>query len=494
METALSSDDKLHLKRLLEEQEYRRKYNKLKYWADEYAYSWQWELANCSSNHAQILAMCANQIGKTTTGAWITACHLTGLYPKDWIGHKFDKPIKAWACGVSNESTRNILQMNLLGTPGVPSEQGTGFIPKHCILETTRKPQVPNAIQTVLVQHHCPVSGNKNGVSTLDFKAYEQGEPKFMGIPIHWNWLDEQPSDGIYKQCITRTVATGGITMMTFTPESGLNETIRQFMHDIQPGQKLIQATWEDVTHVSDERKGQLLAQYNKYERDMRTKGIPIFGTGMVFMIPDDEIMIDPIELPSEWPRLAGLDFGWDHPTAVIWMAWDRETDTCYFYSEYRQSQRTAQNHAPAIKARGQWIPCVWPHDGVSHEKATGTPLADEFRKEGVNMTIDHHRNPMAPGETGKGNIKREPGLNAMLESMENGTFKVFSNCTQWFEEKNMYYRGDDGNPIAIKEDLIQASRYAFQNRKRFAKTRAESSLINKYDGKSLPIKSRGIV
>jgi len=493
-QTPSSKEDKIRLKRLLLEKESRRKYNQLGYWWAEQAYQWQIDLGNATDISAQILAMCANQIGKTTAGAAITAVHLTGLYPKFWLGKKFMNPIKAWACGISNETTRDILQMNLLGEPGDPGQQGTGLIPRDCILQTTRKPQVPNAIQTVLVQHHCPLTGKQNGVSRCDFKAYEQGKEKFMGRPMHWIWLDEQPPDSIYSQCTTRTLATGGIVMMTFTPESGINRTIHQFMNDIKPGQRLIQATWADAPHLSEERKTQLLSQYGPHEARMRSLGIPIFGSGQVFMVPDEDIMIDPIELPSEWPRICGLDFGWDHPTAAVWMAWDKETDIVYLYSEYRQDKTTAQMHAPAIKQRGPWIPVVWPHDGMSHDKGSGIGLADQFRAQGINMTIDHHRNPLAPGEKGKGSLSVEPGVNAILQAMENKSFKVFSCCSAWFQEKSMYHRGDDGKIVPLVDDLMSATRYAYQNRARFAKTRAEAALTNKYDGQPLPINSLGTV
>ena len=477
---------------LLREKEYREKFNRMYYWGRT-AYPWQKDLANATGEGAQILAMCANQIGKTTTGAYITACHLTGKYPKWWKGHKFSRPIKAWACGISNETTRDILQFNLLGEPGDPSAQGSGFIPKECILETTRKPQVPNAVQTVLVRHYDPITGKENGVSRLDFKAYEQGESKFMGRPMDWIWLDEQPDDGIYTQCITRTVSTAGLMMMTFTPESGVNKTINQFMNDLQPGQCLIQATWDDAPHLDEERKKQLLAQYSPHEAKMRSRGIPVFGSGLVFPLPDDELMIEPFELPDHWPRIAGLDFGYDHPTAVIWLAWDRETDTSYLYHEYRERQLNAQQHAPAIKAAGAWIPVAWPHDGMIHDKGSGTGLADQYRAQGVAMAVEHFRNPPTPEQKGKGDIRIEPGINALLQAMTNGQFKVFSTCTRWFEEKGMYHR-DDGKIMALTDDLMSATRYAFQMRHKYAKTKIETNLMSRYSGQSLPINIQGVV
>ena len=41
----------------------------------------------------------ANQSGKSTVGAYILVCHLTGDYPPDWEGRRFTQPIIAWVLG-----------------------------------------------------------------------------------------------------------------------------------------------------------------------------------------------------------------------------------------------------------------------------------------------------------------------------------------------------------------------------------------------------------
>lgn len=489
----LSSVEIQKLSMLMAEQERRERFGKLKSFHVD-SYDWQRDLANCSQESSQILAMCANQIGKTTAGAYITACHLTGLYPDWWTGHEFIRPINAWACGVSNDTTRDILQAVLLGQPGVLDDQGTGFIPRECIVNTIRKPQVPNAFQTVYIRHSR--NGRENGYSRLDFKAYEQGEDKFMGRPMDWIWLDEQPSPNIYTQCITRTVATAGKVMMTFTPEDGLTKTINQFMNDIKPGQYLLNATWDDAPHLNEQRKKELLSQYPPHEAKMRSLGIPVFGKGLVFPIPDDDIMIEPMKIPDHWPRIAGIDFGYDHPTAVVWLAWDRDTDFTVIYNEYRERHNTPQMCGPIIRKVTPWIPTVWPHDGNKNNPGNEGAIttADLFRKEGVKMTRDHFRNPLAPGEGGKGNIKREPGITSLLQAMDAGTFKVFSTCVEWFKEKQMYHRGDDGQIVSLGDDLMSATRYAYQSRARFACTRPEHDAYQKYHGKSLPSHNRGVL
>lgn len=486
-QTNESTEDLQRLHKLLEEQDRRVKYNKLQNFK---LYGWQLELAYASKDYAQMLAMCANQIGKTTCGAAITAFHLTGKYPKNWKGHKFTRPIKAWAAGVSTESTRDILQANMLGEPGNPEDLGAAFIPKEDIVETVRKPQVVGAVQSVTVKHYNDW-GRHDGYSKLEFKSYEQGESKFMGRPMDWIWLDEQPDENIYTQCITRTVATKGFVMMTFTPEDGMTPTIHQFVNDRKPGQFLLQASWDDAPHLDEERKEQLLSQYLPHERDMRARGIPFYGTGLVFPIPDEDVIIDPIELPDHWARICGIDFGWDHPTAIVWCAWDREGDEFYIYRTYRRRKATISEHGAVFRGVDQWVPVVYPHDGNKHDGA-GDTTADLYRREGVNMAHTHFTNPPPLGLQ-KGDMKIEPGIMAMLQAMQEGRFKVFASCSDWFQEKSSYHR-DEGKIVALTDDLMSASRYAFQSRTRYATTQPfGGSGYDSYSGKDLPLPNKRV-
>ena len=437
--------------------EERQQYNKLAYFKP---YPWQRKLLNSSKDNAQTLLMAANRVGKSYSGAMNIAYHATGLYPDDWEGHKWLHPVNCWAAGVSAESTRDILQNELLGTPENPDALGTGAIPRDCIGERTRKAQVPNAVASVLVKHH--TNGVFDGWSKIDFKAFEQGEKKFMGTSQHEIWLDEQPPDGLFTQCITRTANTGGHVTMTFTPEDGVTPVVHQFTKNRKPGMALVQATWDDAPHLTEAVKEQLLAVYGEHERDMRSKGIPVFGSGPVFQVSEEQLVIDPFPIPDFWPAIAAIDFGWDHPTAVVWLRWDRDSDTVYVVDCYRQRISTAAIHAAAIRAREE-CPVAWPHDGMIHEKGSGVSMADQYRQLGVQMLPLYFTNPMAPGEKGTGNYKVEPGINAMHQAMQEGRFKVFKTCREWFDEYRMYHR-EEGKIHALDDDLMSATRYAFQS------------------------------
>lgn len=160
--------------------------------------------------------MAANRIGKSYCGSMEMSYHLTGLYPKWWQGRRFKQPIVGWAGGVSNETTRDIVQFELLGSPDDPEAFGSGTIPKNYIIKTERKPGVPNAKSVALIQH---VSG---GNSSLFFKAYEMGVEKWQGRSVDCVWLDEEPSRELYSQAVTRTLDRKGMVYMTFTPEHGI--------------------------------------------------------------------------------------------------------------------------------------------------------------------------------------------------------------------------------------------------------------------------------
>ncbi len=432
-------------------------------------YIWQKDFLTASKDNAQVLLMTGNRCGKTFTGAAGMSYHATGLYPAWWEGKRFYKPIKAWAAGVSNAKTREIVQSELLGDADNPMAFGTGAIPLEHIVSTTRLPGVPNAFQNVIVKHYNE-HGKYDGNSRIGFLSYEMGFEKFMGSALDYIWLDEEPSYPIFSQCITRTADTDGILVMTFTPETGMTPVVHMFLNDLKPGQRIVRAGWDDVTHLSKERQVQLLATYLPHEREMRRRGEPVFGSGMVFAVDPDAIRIAPFDIPPYWPRLAGLDFGWEHPTAVVWMALDPDNDIIYVYGDYKKKKTIIPLHAVAIRSRGLNIPVAWPHDGYQHEKGSGTSMADQYRDELVNMLPFHFTNPPAPGKKeGTGGISVEAGIMELLTRMETGRFKVFSTCGGFWEEFTQYHR-QDGVIVKLFDDTMSACRYGVMSI-RFAET-----------------------
>jgi phage terminase large subunit-like protein len=152
------------------------------------------------------------------------AMHLTGRYPDWWEGKRFDHPVRMWAAGETRVSTRDTVQKRLLGEAEKEEEWGTGAIPRATLLDIRRASGVANAIDSITVRHQT------GGTSTLLFKAYEQGRAKWQGDTLHGVWFDEEPPFDVYMEGLTRTNATGGIVMVTFTPLKGMSEVVRLFL------------------------------------------------------------------------------------------------------------------------------------------------------------------------------------------------------------------------------------------------------------------------
>lgn len=414
-------------------------------------YKKQAEFHAKGNTHRERLFMAGNQLGKSLSGAAEMAMHLTGLYPEWWEGRRFNKAIAAWASGVTGESVRDTTQRLLVGRPG---EYGTGMIPAASIVgEPKRAIGVADLLDSVSVKH---VSG---GVSRLYFKRYEQGREKWQGETLDVVWFDEEPPQDIYTEGLTRTNATGGMAYMTFTPLLGMSEVVMRFLNEPSPDRSVTTMTIDDAEHYTPEEREKIVASYPAHEREARAKGIPTLGSGRIFPVEEDAIKVNPFKIPSHWPRINGIDFGWDHPAAAAQIAWDRDADVIYVIRSHRAREQTPILFAPAVNAWGSWVPVAWPHDGLQHDKGSGEQLAKQYAAAGLRMLKDR-----ATFEDGTNGV--EAGLMDMLDRMQTGRFKVFSNLDDWFQEFRLYHR-KDGKVVKKNDDLLSATRYALMMKRK---------------------------
>lgn len=210
--------DKIH-----REQQRRIEENRL---AQYHPYQKQIEFHDEGAVHRERLLMAANQCGKTFCGGMEMACHLTGSYPDWWQGRRWDRPIRAWASSKTGEVTRDGVQRTLVGEPANEAVWGTGCIPKDRLANWSRRQGVPNALDSLVVDH---VTG---GRSFLGFKSYDQGREKWQGETLDAVWFDEESPMDIYMEGLTRTNATGGMVYLTFTPLLGLSDVVSMFINE----------------------------------------------------------------------------------------------------------------------------------------------------------------------------------------------------------------------------------------------------------------------
>lgn len=236
----LSRPEKLELLALLEEKERRRARRRIETFYPETGplrrelYPKHMEFFAASKGHSEVLALAANRVGKTIgMGAYAVATHLTGRYPDWWPGRVWDRPIRAWACGKTNETTRDIVQTALMGTiegsGHTKRVSGTGMVRGDAIGDIAWKQGSPDLIDAARIRH---ASG---GWSVLGFKSYQQGRGSFEGTEQDLIWPDEEPPMDVYVEARMRLMTSNGLMLMTFTPLEGLSEVVLSFL----PGGKL---------------------------------------------------------------------------------------------------------------------------------------------------------------------------------------------------------------------------------------------------------------
>lgn len=422
---------------------------------------WQYDFLNSQTSANALFA--GNRLGKSEVGAVRAAFHATGYYPDWYRGRRYKGNITVWCCAISSEFSRDVQQQKLLGDSDCNSElYGTGYIPRGCIIDKPKYRQagVSDTIDYIATRR---LDG---GTAKTFFKSYDQGWRKFGGRDVHHCWMDEQPDENnlkekrIFSEICARAWAVGGTLDMTMTPLLSAQDMVRAVK--ASPDASVFSASIFDVPHMNDLARQRAIDSVPEHERACRIYGVEMVGTGRVFMTNDSDIIVKPFEIPAHYARIAGADFGIDHPAAGAWCCWDRDSDIFYVYDIYKASNKTSLYHAEMFKSRGLWIPVAWPHDGLRRGRADGLTFADEYRKHGVRMLSLSARYKTAIG----GPQPVEPIFDEINERMLTGRWKVFSTCTEWFDEYRGMHRDDNGKIVDRRDDAVKASIYAYMMRR----------------------------
>jgi hypothetical protein len=309
-----------------------------------------WQLEAFYTDKPQIMSMAGNQTGKTLSAGFHTALDATGDYPDWWKGYRFGHAPNIMVSGVNNDQLKMVVQQTLFGSVIEPEGGGRkffsgGWIHRDEIGRVVWNKQTTDLANTVEVY-------SKFGRSQIQLKAYTQsktgmGTLSFAGTSKDLIWVDECPPDDLIGQLIVRltngNLGKGGHIRYTMTPELGATALVTQFMEDIQSTQHLVgPVAWDQCIHITPEKKASLLSGIPEHEHDMRSKGIPFFGSGLVYDCPEERIRYEPFEIASvSYLRfIRAMDLGIDHPTAIVWMAYNPEDDVIFVLKTLKKYNR----------------------------------------------------------------------------------------------------------------------------------------------------------
>lgn len=414
----------------------------------------QWDFIN-SETHETLFAG-LNQAGKSTALCMKAAYHLTGLYPKEYNGPKFEGPISAAIGGETAQSTRDLLCDRLLG--GL-QERGNGYIPEHCFdpeKDIVRlSGGIANQIDYFMVKHF-DEDGRFDGMSKCMVFSYSTGWQRLQGYTLNWIGIDEEPPFPVYDEFSARLNATKGRMDISMTPLQGETELYILFEEDKSGVRELVNYDITDATHMDEDHRAGLIEKYRNHPlAEARLHGRPVRGTGIIYTMPNELLVIDDFIVPQEWPQIIGLDF--PHGVgffALVKMAYDESNDVLYITGEYKDHGRETVHYAHRALGMGaESIPCAWPHD-AGRGFIDGGTIKQKYDEHGLKMlnTSSHMIGP-----DGKKTFAIMTVIEEVIDRMQMGSFRIFNSCQELLREKRTY-RHDSGRVKAKQDDhLIDA-------------------------------------
>lgn len=227
-------------------------------------------------------------------------------------------------------------------------------------------------------------------------------------------------------------------------------------MPEVNASKYLVNAGWDDVPHLDEDVKADLLFNTLPHLRDARSKGTPSLGVGAIYPVEQSEFTVDPFPIPAYFAKGYGLDVGWNR-TAGAFGAWDRDADIIYIYTEHYRGQAEPSIHADAIKARGEWLTGAIDPAANGRSQKDGEQLIENYRAHGLNLV--------------NADNAVEAGILEVLQRLSTGRLKVFSTCSNWLAEHRIYRRNDKGAIIKKFDHLMDATRYLVMNRVEIMRT-----------------------
>lgn len=186
--------------------------------------------------------------------------------------------------------------------------------------------------------------------------------------------------------------------------------------------------TWDDAPHLSKEMKDEYLQKIPPHLREVRTKGMPTFGAGLVWPIDEPTVRIPRFSIPDEFYQSYALDTGWNW-NGVVWFAEDRNTGIVYVTNVYKRGQIEPAIVAEAIKSRGAWMAgCA---DAADVNRMDGKQYIEIYKRLGLDIELP--------------NKAIETGVTMVWQLFSTGKLRIFEDCVQLFDELRVYMRNGSG-------------------------------------------------
>lgn len=275
----------------------------------------------------------------------------------------------------------------------------------------------------------------ENG-STLEFMSYDQDLDKFAGTSRSFVWFDEEPPKEIYTENLLRLLDQGGHLWITMTPVEGMTWIYDELFlaGRTDPSIGVIVVDMTDNVHLNPGEIESFTSGLSKDDKEARIHGRFIQLGGLIYKQFGSKNIIDPMTPPKNWLWIAGMDHGYNNPTAWLWAAVGPDGQVI-IHNEHYEGGQIVQYHAERvhqINREHERLPDYYVGDPSirNTDPITGTSVLLEYQEAGV---------PIVPG-----NNDVSAGINRVARYLEgiDGRPRLYitRNCANLLKEIQRYH------------------------------------------------------
>ncbi len=273
------------------------------------------------------------------------------LLPAQTKVYLLEKKYKAFIGGIGSGKTWfgawwSVQQLNGVG-------DGMILAPTYRMLEDVTQRQFIDFLDAHNIQyvHETGKSRVRTSSGYVFLRSAEHPE-RLRGTNLAWAWGDEAAlwRVGAFKILLGRLRKNDARALLTTTP-AGFN-WVYEYLEELQSEQfgYVIGSTRENV-HLDNEFVSSLEEAYTAEYAAQEIDGQFVAFEGLVYPeVRDGVHIIEPFDIPSDWRRYRGIDFGFVNPFVCLWAAVDHD-GRIYFYREHYKTKTLLVDHARMIKA-----------------------------------------------------------------------------------------------------------------------------------------------